>query len=928
MKRIDKLQSSVKAIFTSLCLVLLLWSCTENEIDSQPATPDYFTVTFTVDDEISFGQNAANKFSVESSLPWEATIESDDDEDWCSLSGYASADVGLIAEIYISVEANLSTEPRSAVITVSADDTQTPQVINITQMGYGAQIVLSQSELTVTSSGGSTATFTVTSTSSWVIEDNDYFTLEHNEGEGDPYLTDDPTLVTATAKATNTSSTDDIITEMYISNSDDKSASIIFTQQKSVALLFADASALTAEAAGQTFEIAVTTDSEAWKMYCSNSAASIDYSNFESDGTVAVTIPKNTSFGSRSMTLSLKSDDGLVESTDNITISQATYNSNFNYSDYINGSYIISDEGVLTITNSAAAKSRISSKDNTYGMGTYTFLLDYNGDDNSYFGFQAQDTGTDLFNLSFGSNAPASYYRNTANTINNPPTFAATTAHLNAMSKMVISVLPDAADGTKMNLVVELISGDEDVLYSYSLQTTNYYTADPTFTNDMYIYFGVCSTVAGGNNTVAISSFDFDAYDPTAVAPDTDGDSDDDEYIVPLSLFSDTSWLNGTATYINDGDGVTLTHTSGTSSRLAYLTTDLLFGTYTYKFSDYQGSSDTYFNMHLDIDGYTTDRVILYIGPGAPVSIVKVDGTVVNTISVKPTLEQMEAMEDLVISILPKSGDDSKMEVITTLYDASGAVLYTQTIENNNYSDSVAPYNIMYMGVWGTASQSITIESLKYEPYAASATDPEPDGDDSTVTLDFATLNYTSYLNGTYSINNDGSLTITHSSGTQSRFCTDDVDGMSIFGMGTYTIEFSDYSGTDDSFINLQAVTASASTEQYNINIGPSAAQSVLKSSLGLWAAVTDLTPTIDQLKAMKTLTISLLPVETNTNNMNLTVSIDGTVLSSTGGMANFAVTNEDFVNDMTLYFGVGGSTTGSSITIDSLTYSPYVAGN
>ncbi|MFI3317541.1 MAG: hypothetical protein SNF93_08385, partial [Rikenellaceae bacterium] len=104
---------------------------------------------------------------------------------------------------------------------------------------------------------------------------------------------------------------------------------------------------------------------------------------------------------------------------------------------------------------------------------------------------------------------------------------------------------------------------------------------------------------------------------------------------------------------------------------------------------------------------------------GAPVSIVKVDGTVVNTVSVKPTLEQMEAMEDLVISILPKSDDDSKMEVITTLYDASGAVLYTQTIENVNYSDSVAPYNIAYIGIWGTASQSITIESLTYAAYVA-----------------------------------------------------------------------------------------------------------------------------------------------------------------------------------------------------------------
>ncbi|MFI3280672.1 MAG: BACON domain-containing carbohydrate-binding protein [Rikenellaceae bacterium] len=717
MKTIDKLQNFAKFITTSICFLLLLGSCTRNEIDSQPETADYFTVTATVADEISFAENSDNKFSVEGNVWWEATVSQD--EQWCTLSGYSSDQAGLKAEIYIYAEANLSTDPRSATISFNVDGVSCDETITVTQMGYGAEIVLSESELSVIAAAGSTATFTVTSTSTWTIAENDYFSFDPSVGEGDPYLKDEPTLVTATAKSTNVNSTD-IVTTMYISNEDGKEASIEFTQQKSVSLDFADSSDITAAAAGEVLSIEVETDSDSWKMYCSNSSVSIDYSKFESEGVVEVTIPKNATFASRSMTLSLKSDDGLMESTSNILVSQDSANS-FNYVQYmLQGNYSISEDGALTINNTGAAKTRILSNEAIYGMGKCTIKFDnYEGDSASYINFHAQDTGTDLVNLAIGPGLSSSYFRNTANTINSPPSLKVTLDHLQAMTEMVISILPDETDGTKMNLVVEL-SNDSGVLYNYSLQTTNFYTADPDFTNDMTLYFGLCSSTAptSGSNTMTISSFDFVPYDPSVgLVPDSGDDST--ATVVPFSLFTNTDNLYGTKTLINDGEGVTLTHTSGGSSRIGYSTTDLLFGTYNFNISDYQGSSDSSFNMHLDINGYTTDRVILYVGPGAPVTIVKVDGTVVNTTTVNPTLEQMEATVNLEVSILPKADDDSKIEVTTTLYDASGTAIYTKSIENINYSDSVAPYDIIYCGLFGTPEQSITIESLTYKPYVA-----------------------------------------------------------------------------------------------------------------------------------------------------------------------------------------------------------------
>lgn len=926
MKKIDKLQRCTRAIMAWACFALLLGSCTKNDIDSQPVLPDFLTVTATVADEISFAANSSNKFLVEANTPWQAEVTQG--EEWCSLSGYSSSELSLEVEVYILAEANISTESRTAKIVVSADGVANSEEITVVQMGYGAAIVLSESALSVLGVEGSTATFTVTSTSEWSIDENEYFSFDPSQGEGDPYMTEDPVLVTATAKSTNQTE-EDIVTTMTISNADGKEASLEFTQQVAVSLDFADASAISASPDGETLRIEVVTDSDAWAMYCDNSLAKIDYSLFESEGVVLVTLEKNITFAARSMTLSLKTDDGYVSSSENITLTQESKNGTFNYISYMTGTSsatVDSATGALTIDNVGGLKARISSNDSIYGMGTYTIDVEkYVGVSNSYVNIQAENSGPDRINVAIGPTSTTSVIRNAAGTIFQNPVITPTLDNLQSMTKMVFSVLPDATDASMMNVVVKL-SNDSGTIYDYSTQMTNYYSANASFVNDLALYFGICADSApsaSGTNYMVISGFEFEEYDPSAVVPDPDDDSDADNS-VNFGLFTDKSYLNGEVTLLNDGAGMTLTHTSGASSRVAYSTTDLGFGTYNLIFSDYQGSADTYFNMQFDINGLTTDRVILNIGPGAGVTIVKVNGTVVNNVTIAPTLAQLESMERLEITLLPKESDESRLVVTATLYDSASSVLYTQSVENINYDDSNPPYDILYMGVGGTSGQSITIDSFTYEPYSADDQTTPEEEDSNSVELDFATLNYTSYLNGSYSLGDNGSVTINHESGAQSRFTTDGVDGLAVFGMGTYTIKFSNFEGVSDAFINLQAIcSTNSSGEQFNINIGPSASQSVLKSDQGVWAAVTTLKPTIAQLEAMTTLTISLLPVEPNPVNMNLTVSIDGEVLSSTGGITSF-LNNENYLNNMNVYFGVGGGSTGSTITIDSFSYEPY----
>ncbi|MFI3286721.1 MAG: BACON domain-containing carbohydrate-binding protein [Rikenellaceae bacterium] len=724
MKRIDILSRYAKSLFATACAAMLMAACTREDIDSQPTLPDHMSVTTTVAEEISFGVNSTNKFLVESSAPWSAEVSQG--EEWCSLSGYSSDELALEAEVFITVQANLSTEPRSALIKVWSDKIEeSTQEITITQMGYGAAIVLSQSDLTVLGVLGSTATFTVTSTSAWSIDENEYFSFDPAQGEGDPYMADEPVVVTATTKSSNTTS-EDIVTEVTVSNSDNKEATLRLTQQKAVTLDFADLTPLVASAHGETLEVGVVTDSDAWKLYCSNSAAEIDYSKVESDGVVLVTLPKNATFAARSMTLSLKTDDGAVSSSEDINLTQETTNGEFNLISYMTGSSSASiDEqtGALTIDNVGGLKARVASSNNSiYGMGRYTFEIEsYKGVSNSYFNIQAENAGPDRINVAIGPTTSTSVIRNAAGTIFQNPVVKPTLENLEAMTRMVLSLMPDADDESKMNLEVLLFEG-EHTLFSYSLQMTNYYSANAEFVSNFALYFGICADSAPaalGSNTMTISSFDFEAYDPEA--------------------------------------------------------------------------------------------------------------------------------------------------------------------------------------------------------------EPEEE-EDEVVMLDFESLNYTSYLNGSYSIAG-GSLTINHESAAQARFTTEGVDGMNLFGMGTYTIKFSNFEGVSNSFINLQAICSTNSAgEQFNINIGPSAAQSVLKSDQGVWAAVITLKPTLAQLESMTTLTISLLPVEANPVNMNLTVSIDGEVLSSTGGITSF-LGNANYVNNMNLYFGVGGGSTGSTITIDSFSYEPYEQG-
>ena len=110
---------------------ILMASCQEYEIDSQPSLPP--TVKTDALDEYSIVATSPSRivFNISANTPW--SIETD--SQWCMPTPAMSAASSLVSEIVITPENNDTYESRTAVITVSSDELGLVKTIQVIQAG-------------------------------------------------------------------------------------------------------------------------------------------------------------------------------------------------------------------------------------------------------------------------------------------------------------------------------------------------------------------------------------------------------------------------------------------------------------------------------------------------------------------------------------------------------------------------------------------------------------------------------------------------------------------------------------------------------------------------------------------------------------------------------------------------------------------------
>lgn len=136
------------------------------------------TQTLTVD----AAEGSTANFNITSNATWSAVS----DQSWLTVTP-ASGEKN--ATVIVAADANKTTLERSSIVTIAINDS-TKQTVTVTQKAGEATLAVSQSSLNINAQKGSTATFTITSNTTWkVSSDQSWLTTGATSGSGDEIIT-------------------------------------------------------------------------------------------------------------------------------------------------------------------------------------------------------------------------------------------------------------------------------------------------------------------------------------------------------------------------------------------------------------------------------------------------------------------------------------------------------------------------------------------------------------------------------------------------------------------------------------------------------------------------------------------------------------------------------------------------------------------
>ena len=231
--------------------------------------------------------NPVSKTSLSAGESYDITVTSNTDWtvaeslDWASVSPASGSGDSTVT---VTVDANTTTSPRSGTITIGE------QAHSLSQDGAAAFVAIDPISKTAVS-GGESYDITVTSNTDWtVVESLDWASVSLASGSGDSTVT-----VTVDANTT-TSPRSGTISIGGQTHS--------LSQEAAAAFVTIDPISKTAASAGESYDIAVTSNTD-WTVVESLDWASVSLASGSGDSTVTVTVDANLTTSPRSGTITI-----------------------------------------------------------------------------------------------------------------------------------------------------------------------------------------------------------------------------------------------------------------------------------------------------------------------------------------------------------------------------------------------------------------------------------------------------------------------------------------------------------------------------------------------------------------------------------------------------------------------------------------------
>ena len=142
--------------------------------------------------QISFSAEGENvSLKIKSNTDWSITGA----KSWLTISPSTGSEN---TNVLVAAEQNSETTPRKCTLTISTDDAEVIQTINVEQEGMVGILKLSASEVDLEAASGSEATFNITSNTDWSVSvaDNSWLNVSPKSGYGN-------SIIKVTAKSEN-----------------------------------------------------------------------------------------------------------------------------------------------------------------------------------------------------------------------------------------------------------------------------------------------------------------------------------------------------------------------------------------------------------------------------------------------------------------------------------------------------------------------------------------------------------------------------------------------------------------------------------------------------------------------------------------------------------------------------------------------------
>jgi len=257
--------------------------------------------------EVAAVNGSTATFNITSNTSWSITSS----QSWLTVNPTSGTNNSLVT---VTAEANPTTATRTATVTVSGSGI-TSQIVTVTQLSEAATLTVSTNSLEVAAVNGSTATFNITSNTSWSTASSQSW-LTVNPASGT-----DNCSVTVTAEANPTISTR--TATVTVSGSGVASQSVTVTQSAGTAILEISASSLEIGAEeGSTVSFTVTSNTN-WTVSSDQIWLSVNPASGTGDGTVIVTAEANSTSAVRTAIVTV-SADGATSQTVTVTVTQPT----------------------------------------------------------------------------------------------------------------------------------------------------------------------------------------------------------------------------------------------------------------------------------------------------------------------------------------------------------------------------------------------------------------------------------------------------------------------------------------------------------------------------------------------------------------------------------------------------------------------------